>query len=124
MDGAGRRRTRPLGKVERRDQYGYDTSEAERDWEAHIKDVEARTVPLPTEVSCGSAWSSWSMTPPLAAVRAAGQMELMAAATGSPAAYLAVRGAEVSWRQIAEVPGPFVAGHGWAAQVAAAGDLL
>jgi hypothetical protein len=97
-------------KAERHDPFAYDTSEAERDWEAHLDDVEARSVPLPIEVTdllhqLRQRLEQLVDDAPLAAVRAAGRLEAMAGAIGSPAAYRAVRGAEVSWRQIADALG-------------------
>ncbi|MFF7183114.1 hypothetical protein [Streptomyces sp. NPDC008121] len=99
--------------VVRRDPYAYDTSEAERDWESHLEDVEGRSVPLPAEVSdllheLRRRLEQLVDDAPLAAVKAAGRLEAMAGAVGSPAAYLAVRGAEVSWHQVAEALGTTV----------------
>ncbi|MFF7177989.1 hypothetical protein [Streptomyces sp. NPDC008121] len=97
-------------EVERGVPYAYDTTDAERDWEAHLDDVEARTVPLPTEVSdllhrLRQRLEQLVDDAPLVAVKAAGELETIAAAIGPPAAYLAVRADGVSWQRIADALG-------------------
>ncbi|MGW7433956.1 hypothetical protein ACWGIN_30995 [Streptomyces sp. NPDC054861] len=96
--------------VVRRDPYAYDTSGPERDWERHVDDVQARTVPLPAEVSdllqqLRQRLERLIDDAPLAAVKAAGELESMAAAIGPVAAYLAVREDDLSWPRVAEALG-------------------
>ncbi|MFE1230620.1 hypothetical protein [Streptomyces sp. NPDC058745] len=93
--------------VERGDPDDYDTSDAERDWKAHVDAVRALTVPLPTEVSdlmeqLRQRLDRLVDDAPLAALKAVSGLESIIALVAPPAAYFAVRAGDVSWQQIAE----------------------
>ncbi|MFJ4338498.1 hypothetical protein [Streptomyces sp. NPDC088915] len=73
--------------VDRHHPEEYDTSGPERDWERHMDEVAARTVPLPEDVTgllnqlC-ERLSEIDDKNPLAALRVVGELEAMAASTG------------------------------------------
>ncbi|WP_137991662.1 hypothetical protein [Streptomyces vilmorinianum] len=94
-------------QVQRREPHDYDTSAPAGDWEAHLDDVEARTVPLPAEVSdllhrLRQRLEGLVDDAPLAALKAVNELESIAASVGPSAAFLAVHGDRIPWRRIAE----------------------
>ncbi|MFJ1886275.1 hypothetical protein [Streptomyces sp. NPDC088137] len=91
----GRRGTprSPLGweAVERRKPYLFDTGGPEDDWDAHIADVQARTVPCRSTSRPSSARSRRHTAPtaegPLPAIRAAATLERTTRRAAADAAY-------------------------------------
>ncbi|MEU6986512.1 hypothetical protein ABZ946_24285 [Streptomyces sp. NPDC046324] len=94
-------------QVVRRQPFLYDTSAPEEDWQAHLDDVEARSVPLPVEITDLLAALQQQLErladeAPLAALKAVGELDTLSASSGATAAYLAVRGDRIPWQMIAE----------------------
>ncbi|MEU4506984.1 hypothetical protein [Streptomyces sp. NPDC024089] len=78
--------------VERRKPYLFDTNGPEGDWDAHITDVQARTVPLPVDLTAlldqvETRLTALTADEPLAAIRAAAALERMTRRTAADAAY-------------------------------------
>ncbi|WP_028813325.1 hypothetical protein [Streptomyces flavidovirens] len=81
-----------------------DTSGPRTDWDQHISQVEARTVPLPTELEdlldrLGSQLTVLADEAPLAALKAVGTLERMTSRIGRSAACYA-EADEVPWEAI------------------------
>lgn len=85
--------------------YRYDTSGPRRDWQQHITDVEARTVPLPAGLAALPARVDEELEhladeAPLAALRAIGALERTTTRTARTAAYN-IKADEVPTEQVA-----------------------
>ncbi|MFD4224673.1 hypothetical protein [Streptomyces griseus] len=81
-------------QVDRREPYAYDTTGPEDDWERHVAEVEAGTVPLPDDVAALLAQvqerlDTLADTAPLAALRAVAALERTTQIIGRVAANLA-----------------------------------
>ncbi|MCX3061656.1 hypothetical protein [Streptomyces beihaiensis] len=88
------RRSQPLDwtEVDPDAPYAHDLPGAYADWEHHMADVEARTVPLPADVSglleqLEERLSALADDAPLAALRTVGMLERLARETGRMAAF-------------------------------------
>ncbi|MBT2443926.1 hypothetical protein J7E93_28290 [Streptomyces sp. ISL-36] len=94
-------------EVLRDDPHAYDTSAPREDWAQHLEDVQARTVPLPADVTdlldqLRGRLEHLADDAPLAALRAVHELETIIGAIGPSAAFLALREDEIPWDRIAE----------------------
>ncbi|MEV8628602.1 hypothetical protein [Streptomyces sp. NPDC051079] len=84
-------------QVDRRDRDAYDTSGPEKEWEAHMDDVAARTAPLPDDVAgllrtLRERLDELVDDEPLIVLKAAGKLEALVADYGPIAARYIARG--------------------------------
>lgn len=94
-------------RVECREPHAYDTSAPAGDWDAHIDDVKARTVPLPAKVTdllsqLQEQLEALVDDAPLAALKAVNDLEAIVASIAPTAAFIAVRGDRIPLPRIAE----------------------
>ncbi|MER5545924.1 hypothetical protein ACWD4N_19860 [Streptomyces sp. NPDC002586] len=96
-------------QVDRFHPYEYDTSGPYEDWAQHIAEVEARSVPLPEDITdlvdrLDERLSSLADQAPLAALKAVAALERIAENVGRQAAY-DVQADELSWETVAKALG-------------------
>ncbi|MCX5112687.1 hypothetical protein OOK13_30345 [Streptomyces sp. NBC_00378] len=96
--------------VERRNPYPYDTSGPEGDWDAHINDVQARTVSLPVDLTALLDQVETRLTAlitdePLAAIRAAATLERMTQRVAEDAVYSLDTADGPEWDTVAQALG-------------------
>lgn len=96
-------------QVARRAPYDYDTSGPEDDWEAHIEEVNARTVPLPLALrelldQLEQHLNTLADQAPLAALKAVEALERMTGHIGREAAH-GTQVDEMSWETIGKALG-------------------
>jgi hypothetical protein len=96
-------------RVPRHHPYDYDTSALEEEWDRHIREVESRSVPLPTDVEAmidelDRRLGDLADQAPLAALRAVTALERITSDAGREAAYN-VRADELSWETVAKALG-------------------
>ncbi|MEU0404585.1 hypothetical protein ABZ318_31075 [Streptomyces sp. NPDC006197] len=97
-------------KARRLEPYGYDTSGPEKDWDNHMDQVAARAISLPEDVAAllrrlRERLDLLLDDAPLAALKAADDLEVIVAMTGPHAASLVTRGQAIPMPQIAEALG-------------------